>query len=44
MKIKNKKSAPNRIEETDGRKIYYTKIFEYLADFSIVNKELRLTF
>lgn len=41
---KKQKSAPNRIEEADGRKIYYTKIFEHLTDFRIVNKELRLTF
>ncbi len=26
---KKQKSAFNRIEEADGRKIYYTKIFEH---------------
>lgn len=41
---KKQKSAPNRIEEADGRKIYYTEIFEHLTDFRILNKELKPTF
>ncbi len=45
MKIDNiliKKDTFSKIEEIDGKKVYYTKIFKHLIDFKITNKEQRL--
>ncbi|APS99276.1 hypothetical protein Bmayo_04820 (plasmid) [Borreliella mayonii] len=36
-----KKDAFSRIEEIDGKKTYYTKIFKHLIDFRVTNKEQR---
>ncbi|WP_418453667.1 DUF226 domain-containing protein [Borreliella bissettiae] len=41
-KISIKKDIFSKIEEIDGKKIYYTKIFRHLIDFRITNKEQRL--
>ncbi|WP_418905406.1 DUF226 domain-containing protein (plasmid) [Borreliella turdi] len=43
-KNNKQKNTFNRVEEINDRKIYYTKIFEHLIDFRVVNKGLRLTF
>ncbi|ACL33735.1 DUF226 domain-containing protein [Borreliella burgdorferi] len=45
MKIDNiliKKDIFSKIEEIDGKKVYYTKIFKHLIDFKVTNKEQRL--
>ncbi len=41
MKIDNfliKKETFSKIEEIDGKKVYYTKIFKHLIDFKVTNK------
>ncbi|MGF7102027.1 DUF226 domain-containing protein [Borreliella kurtenbachii] len=39
--ISIKKSTFSKIEEIDGKKVYYTKIFKHLIDFRVTNKEQR---
>lgn len=40
--IPTKKSTFSRVEEIDGKKVYYTKIFKHLINFKVTNKEQRL--
>ncbi|AZA28536.1 DUF226 domain-containing protein [Borreliella garinii] len=39
--ISIKKDTFSKIEEIDGKKVYYTKIFKHLIDFKVTNKEQR---
>ncbi|WP_187983391.1 DUF226 domain-containing protein [Borreliella bavariensis] len=45
IKISNiliKKDTFSKVEEIDGKKVYYTKIFKHLIGFRVTNKEQRL--
>ncbi len=45
IKISNisiKKDTFSKIEEIDGKKVYYTKIFKHLIGFRVTNKGQRL--